>query len=292
MPRGGASTGAPIEGTKNTSIAASAGAVPNQDKNRSVASQDVETSSIRSVSAPASVQTAPTARKIEITEIPVVTKPTLTSVSVPAGGGGLAARWQQQMAQQKEEDFQKNRDKLRGRRRGGVQFMDKQIRDLIDEIKRLSGGSGGHLGTITYGKLFEATQDTMPALSATLSVAKKRGVVSYDGDMLMQGVHSNVSISLLKDEIEDTPDFKSIIGAAPIKLDSPAFGSTMCAICSKTVYPMDRISANDKVMHKTCFKCCECNCTLKLGSFAYNGGKFYCETHFQQKFKSGAGYDF
>jgi len=216
------------------------------------------------------------------------------TVSASPSPGGIGARWANQMAQQAEDDFQKNRDKLRGRRKGGVEFMDKQIRQLIDEIKRLSGGSGGGLGAVTFGVLFDATADTFPALSATLNVAKKRGVVSFEGDMLMQGTHSHVKITLIKDEIEDSSDFQSVIGIRPIKVPTadPVFATSMCAVCSKTVYPMDRVSANDRVMHKTCFKCSECKCSLKLGNFAFNSGKFYCETHFQQKFKSGAGYDF
>jgi Costars len=77
--------------------------------------------------------------------------------------------------------FKKEREKIRGRRRGGVEFMDKQIRQLIIEIKRLSGGSGEALGEATYGVLFSTTVESMPALSATLACAKKRGVIKYDG---------------------------------------------------------------------------------------------------------------
>jgi len=173
--------------------------------------------------------------------------------------------------------------------------MDTQIRNLITEIKRLSAGPGSGMATVTYGTLFDNTIDSMPALSATLAVAKKRDVVKYEGDMLMQGVHTNVLITLINDVIEDTPDFQSIIGAEPIRLGQPAestFSTSMCCQCNKTVYPMDRVAANGKTMHKTCFKCCECNITLKLANFAYNGGKFYCENHFQQKFRQGTSYDF
>lgn len=33
------------------------------------------------------------------------------------------------------------------------------------------------MGTVEFGILFEKTQESMPALAATLAVAKKRGVV-------------------------------------------------------------------------------------------------------------------
>jgi hypothetical protein len=34
----------------------------------------------------------------------------------------------------------------------------------------------------------------------------RRGVVAYEGDMLLQAVHDDVEITLLKDVIEDTPE--------------------------------------------------------------------------------------
>lgn len=48
-------------------------------------------------------------------------------------------------------------------------------------------GSGGGLGAVTFGVLFDATADSFPALSATLNVAKKRGVVC-----IFSNPHSNL----------------------------------------------------------------------------------------------------
>ena len=36
-----------------------------------------------------------------------------------------------------------------------------------------------------------------------------------------------------------------------------------CCVCEKTVYAMEKIEADKKVYHKTCFKCTSCNCPLK-----------------------------
>jgi hypothetical protein len=36
-----------------------------------------------------------------------------------------------------------------------------------------------------------------------------------------------------------------------------------CCVCEKTVYAMEKIEADKKVYHKTCFKCTTCNCPLK-----------------------------
>lgn len=38
------------------------------------------------------------------------------------------------------------------------------------------------------------------ALVGTLKAAKRKKIVSYNGELLLQGVHDNVDIVLLKDE--------------------------------------------------------------------------------------------
>jgi hypothetical protein len=57
----------------------------------------------------------------------------------------------------------------------GVQWMDTQIRFLIAEIQK-RGEAKGDTGrpVITFGALFAATIDTMPALAAAIATAKKR----------------------------------------------------------------------------------------------------------------------
>lgn len=64
-----------------------------------------------------------------------------------------------------------------------------------------------------------------------------------------------------------------------------------CETCKKTVYPMERLAADKKVFHKTCFKCAECKSTLRLGNYAALQGKLYCKPHFKQLFKTKGNYD-
>ncbi|EDO50008.1 predicted protein [Nematostella vectensis] len=64
-----------------------------------------------------------------------------------------------------------------------------------------------------------------------------------------------------------------------------------CEVCNKTVYPMERLAADKKVYHKFCFKCNECNNTLRLGNYAALQGKVYCKPHFKQLFKVKGNYD-
>lgn len=119
-----------------------------------------------------------------------------------------------------------------------IKWVDKEIRKLIAEIVKLGGNAGMYEyvsraryrnerlvdTTVTFGELFGATVQVFEALSGkqvysgthprifilgeisgTLMTAKKRGVVAYDGQLLLQRVHDDVEIALLKMEIEDSP---------------------------------------------------------------------------------------
>ncbi|XP_035406658.1 F-actin-monooxygenase MICAL3 isoform X6 [Cygnus atratus] len=59
-------------------------------------------------------------------------------------------------------------------------------------------------------------------------------------------------------------------------------GSDVCYFCHKRVYVMERLSAEGKFFHRSCFKCEYCATTLRLSSYAYDieDGKFYCKPHY------------
>ncbi len=48
-----------------------------------------------------------------------------------------------------------------------------------------------------------------------------------------------------------------------------------CNVCSKTVYVTEQLIADEKVFHKTCFRCSHCNGQLKLGNYDSLDGKLY-----------------
>ncbi|XP_013917266.1 PREDICTED: LIM domain and actin-binding protein 1 [Thamnophis sirtalis] len=64
-----------------------------------------------------------------------------------------------------------------------------------------------------------------------------------------------------------------------------------CIACKKTVYPMERLFANQQVYHISCFRCSYCNSKLTLGTYASLQGHVYCKPHFNQLFKSKGNYD-
>ncbi len=87
---------------------------------------------------------------------------------------------------------------------GGGKMMDVEgeVRQLIVDVKRLGAPSAAHGGktTVKFGVLFddEAVAQFYEALVGTLRSAKKRGVVQFEGQMLLKGAHDDVDVVLLK----------------------------------------------------------------------------------------------
>lgn len=77
--------------------------------------------------------------------------------------------------------------------------VEQEVRLLRDEITRL--GSPGNDGRVTvkFGTLFDDDRcaNLFEALVGTLRAAKKRHVVDFDGEILLQGVHNDVDVVLL-----------------------------------------------------------------------------------------------
>ncbi|KAJ8269534.1 hypothetical protein COCON_G00121410 [Conger conger] len=59
-------------------------------------------------------------------------------------------------------------------------------------------------------------------------------------------------------------------------------GSDVCFFCQRRVYVMERLSAEGKFFHRSCFQCDYCGTTLRLSSYAFDvqEGKFYCTPHY------------
>ncbi|XP_042577726.1 protein-methionine sulfoxide oxidase mical3b-like isoform X2 [Cyprinus carpio] len=66
--------------------------------------------------------------------------------------------------------------------------------------------------------------------------------------------------------------------------------SDVCYFCGRRVYVMERLSAEGKFFHRSCFQCDHCSTTLRLSNYAYDQlhGKFYCKHHFNYKMTSVA----
>ena len=65
--------------------------------------------------------------------------------------------------------------------------------------------------------------------------------------------------------------------------------SPKCVVCAKSVYEIEKLVADDRVFHKSCFKCGHCSKTLSLGNYASIDEKTYCKPHFKQLFAEKGG---
>lgn len=79
--------------------------------------------------------------------------------------------------------------------------VDHEIKLLVEEIQRLGTKNADGNVTVTFGVLFndDKCANIFEALVGTLKAAKKRKVVTYQSELLLQGVHDNVNIVLLQE---------------------------------------------------------------------------------------------
>ena len=80
--------------------------------------------------------------------------------------------------------------------------VEHEVQLLVQEIKRLSSPSTDGQMVIKFGVLFsdDKCANLFEALVGTLRAAKRKKIITYQGEMLLQGAHDNVDIVLLKDE--------------------------------------------------------------------------------------------
>lgn len=65
----------------------------------------------------------------------------------------------------------------------------------------------------------------------------------------------------------------------------------ICAVCGKTVYPLEAVAYNGARYHKPCFRCATCGRLLSPGSATAHGDRLYCAAHYKEVMMSGAGSD-
>ena len=65
-------------------------------------------------------------------------------------------------------------------------------------------------------------------------------------------------------------------------------GMEQCEACGERVFLMERLGVENRVFHRTCFKCFTCQIKLKAGSYEYDthSDKFYCRQHYREALRS------
>ncbi|CAK9158303.1 unnamed protein product [Ilex paraguariensis] len=81
------------------------------------------------------------------------------------------------------------------------------------------------------------------------------------------------------------------LARTPSKLSSFFSGTQdKCAVCKKTVYPLEKVTMEGEFYHKSCFRCVHGGCFLTTSSYAALDGNLYCKPHFSQLFKEKGSY--
>ncbi|KAL2306341.1 hypothetical protein Nmel_004258, partial [Mimus melanotis] len=77
--------------------------------------------------------------------------------------------------------------------------VEHEISLLVEEIRRLGTKNADGQVSVKFGVLFadEKCANLFEALVGTLKAAKRRKIITYQGELLLQGVHDNVDIMLL-----------------------------------------------------------------------------------------------
>ena len=80
--------------------------------------------------------------------------------------------------------------------------VEHEVTLLVQEIKRLGQPGGDGKITVKFGALFadDKCANLFEALVGTLRAAKRKKFITYEGELLLQGVHDNVDIILLKED--------------------------------------------------------------------------------------------
>ncbi|XP_074540667.1 costars family protein ABRACL [Halichoeres trimaculatus] len=79
--------------------------------------------------------------------------------------------------------------------------VEHEVKLLVREIQRLGTKNADGQTTVKFGVLFNDDEcaNIFEALVGTLKAAKRKKIISFQGELLLQGVHDNVDIILLQE---------------------------------------------------------------------------------------------
>jgi len=74
-----------------------------------------------------------------------------------------------------------------------------EVQMLLEEIKRLGTENGEGKISVEFGVLFndDRCANIFEALVGTLRAAKRKKLITYEGELLLQGVHDKTPITIL-----------------------------------------------------------------------------------------------
>uniref|UniRef100_A0A4W5P7W5 F-actin monooxygenase n=1 Tax=Hucho hucho TaxID=62062 RepID=A0A4W5P7W5_9TELE len=115
--------------------------------------------------------------------------------------------------------------------------------------------------TVPPGEVLRGNHDDRPSNSTALTERKMKEETAAVGN---QYKVKSMATQLLAKFEENAP------GSLRKEFPQNIGGSDVCFFCRKRVYVMERLSAEGKFFHRSCFKCDYCGTTLRLSSYAFD----------------------
>ncbi|XP_036813287.1 protein-methionine sulfoxide oxidase mical3a isoform X24 [Oncorhynchus mykiss] len=158
-------------------------------------------------------------------------------------------------------------------------IIDKKEKDVDGLGKRRKTSQAGHS---EEEEVLRGNHDDRPSNSTALMERKMKEETAAVGNH--NKVKSMATQLLAKFEENAPAESKGLKRQGSLRKEFPQNigGSDVCFFCRKRVYVMERLSAEGKFFHRSCFKCDYCGTTLRLSSYAFDveDGKFYCKPHY------------
>ncbi|XP_017554434.1 protein-methionine sulfoxide oxidase mical3b isoform X2 [Pygocentrus nattereri] len=192
---------------------------------------------------------------------------------------------------------EKDADGVGKRRRtsqAGLSEDDEALKDHHDDHDQaVSPGSESRTVTVVGAnqsrvrsmatQLLAKFEENTPSPSVT-AMRRQRYIKMYTGGVSSLAEQIASQLHRQQDDLKPLLD-KRELGSQRREFLASMGGSDVCYFCGRRVYVMERLSAEGKFFHRSCFQCDHCSSTLRLSNYTYDQlqGKFYCKQHYSYR---------
>ncbi|XP_058273398.1 protein-methionine sulfoxide oxidase mical3b isoform X4 [Hemibagrus wyckioides] len=163
--------------------------------------------------------------------------------------------------------------------------------DQSEDVQAVSPESDSSTATVSGGNqsrvksmaslLLAKFEENASSPSSATTIRRQKYIKMYTGGV--SSLAEQIANQLQSQQHKPKPLLdKRELGSQRREFPANIGGSDVCYFCSRRVYVMERLSAEGKFFHRSCFQCVHCSSTLRLSSYAYDElqGKFYCKQHY------------
>ncbi|XP_049329212.1 protein-methionine sulfoxide oxidase mical3b isoform X12 [Astyanax mexicanus] len=132
-------------------------------------------------------------------------------------------------------------------------------------------------------QLLAKFEENAPSPSVA-AIRRQRYIKMYTGGV--SSLAEQIASQLHRQQDDPKPLFdRRELGSQRKEFPVSMGGSDVCYFCGRRVYVMERLSAEGKFFHRSCFQCDHCSSTLRLSNYVYDQlqGKFYCKQHYSYR---------